>query len=220
MTTQPNPDKTALHLEQELDAVKQENFRLRRELLRCKQLAQESEAALKEIESSALHRYTKALRMLEGLVRHHLRGLVLLGLLGLAALPLAPLIVLLMLFPGGRSIIWSILQKAPSALDILMLIKHTLFDAGQPSAARDEAAKPLVYARPQDGLSAETDSATNWALLQQVSPHKRHLLRHYQLSTRPLIKDTEDPVFQSLCSSETSMIKIAAQQSPLSSTRD
>src|SRR6056297_1789664 len=216
----PKPVSDSLRLEQELESVKKENFRLRRQLLRFKQLAQEAGGNPRSGEAGMLHRCRKALGDLEGMVRHHFRGLVLLGLIGLVALPFSPLIVLLMLFPAGRSIIWSILQKAPSALDILMLVKHKLLGNAPLIAPKDEAVRPLLYARPHDNEQADAAREKRWSLLQQVSPHKRYLLHRYRLTRQPLVSDIEDPVLQSMSSSETSMIKIAVPRKYPAQDRD
>ncbi|MDX1696876.1 MAG: hypothetical protein R3308_01245 [Thiohalobacterales bacterium] len=194
------------NLEDALDAARMENFHLRRELLRQRQLAQESEAQLRQIESSALFRYTAVFRLFGGLFRYHLKGLVQVGLIGLVALPLLPLLVVMVLLPWGRAIIWRVLKKVPDALDILVLIKTRLFGNPAPTAATDDSALPLIYHRPADD-GAIPDR--QWSLLQQVSPHKRVLLDTCHASRRPLASDTDDPLLQSLSVTESSMIRIA-----------
>ncbi len=203
--TKSDPSITALEVMQKdlLDA--------RRELLRWKMLANQHQERLKEIESSASWRYSAAIRLLPPL-RRRWKALLLGAIVALLLLPLSPVIVVALLLPAGRGLLWSLLARVRPLRDLLADIGARLRRTNAPSRGEANQVSPLIYQRPSDDKGRFTEPASDdqrrWHLLQQLSPQRRLLLQRFGLTRAALISDYEMPELLSLSRSEISVLNV------------
>ena len=206
----------------ELEKAQQEAVQLRRELLRWKMLARQHEARIREMEGSASWRLTAVLRMLPE-VRRRWKILLLLGVLALLTLPLWPLLLVLMLLPRGRALLWSLLFRIRPLHDFLAYLKQRM-QAGQRQTRGASPVVPLLFRRPQDAPpAAATPDAQQFPaqLMQQLCPQQRLQLERFRLTRTALLDDSELPELRSLSSAETGVLRaIVGQYPPAPSGQD
>lgn len=207
----PHSRDSSTSLEHELEAANRDAMHMRREMLRWKQLANASQQQLRDIEASLLWRATGIFRLIPNL-RQHLRPLLIIVIAAIVTLPFWPVLAIIVLFKSGRSFIWSLLVRAPSVLDLLMLIKQRLLGDTLSSSGTPAQAAPRIYDRIARVLPVSNATNTEdirWNALQLVSPLKRSALDKLHVTPRSLVSENESVEFQSLATTEASIMKLS-----------
>jgi hypothetical protein len=209
------PDTPITHANELSEETLGELLCARREMLRWKAIANQNEEYLTQIKMNSpwLH----ALIRLIPEMKQHRNRLLLLAIAGLVSLPLWPAILIIVIFPKGRKLLWSLTAKVGSLNELLTKIWLRLNQGRRSSRMDSSDVTPLIYARPQSTETAPQHYSAEqrrWHLFQQLSPQKRFAVQGFNITQESLVNDGESRELLSTSRSEHSLIQIALAESP------
>lgn len=205
----------------------------RREMLRWKTIAKQHEEHVRQLDANSPWLY--ALIRIMPKIKQHWKLLLLLIVGTLATLPIWPLILVVIIFPKGRELLWSLIAQLTATFPGWRIFLRSLSDKIGASTSlvgrvwlrlmqgrglgRGEYNKtvPLIYERPKsdDRVAAISNAdQRQWHLLQQLSPQTRFSLQGFGLTQQNLIEDKEVRELLSTSRTETSLIRIVLAKNP------
>ena len=144
-------------------------------------------------------------------LRRRWKLLFLAGLATLVLIPVWPIAFMVVIFPRGRTMLWSLIEKIGPLEKVLTELVRILQRWRISSTGIDGRVQPLIY---QAEAGHSISGCNSNQLIQQLSPQSRlHLLRLRFDGVEPL-RTTELPELVSLHRSERSILKIVASETP------
>ncbi|MDG2048073.1 MAG: hypothetical protein P8J79_12755 [Halioglobus sp.] len=204
----------------------------RREMLRWKTIAKQHEEHVRQLDANSPWLY--ALIRIIPKIKHHWKLLLLLTVGALAMLPILPLILVVIIFPKGRKLLWSVIaqitatfpgwriflwslsEKIGASDSVLGRIWLRLMKGRGLGRGEYNKVEPLVYKRPKNNAREAVISNAGqrqWHLLQQLSPQTRFSLQDFGLTRQRLIQDSEVRQLLSTSRAETSLLRIVLAKS-------
>lgn len=205
----------------------------RREMLRWKTIAKQNEEYIRQIKSNSPLLY--ALIRIIPKIKQHWKLLLLLTLGTLATVPVWLLIPVVIMFPKGRKLFWSLVARVTASFPECRVSLWSLSEKLGSSnglwgrtwlklmqgrgLGRGEYNKivPLIYERPTTNnrvIAGSSMDGKQWDLLQQLSPQKRFFLQRFDVTQNSLNHDSEARELLSTSRAEISLVKVALAKNP------
>lgn len=144
-------------------------------------------------------------------LRQRWKILFLAGLPALVLLPVWLIALVVIIFPRGRTILWSLIKKISPLEKVLIELVRTLHRWKISSTGISGRVQPLIY---QPEMTHSNSSCNSNQLAQQLSPQSRLLLLRLHSDKVGPLRATELPERVSLHRSERSILKIVASETP------